>query len=259
MRKEPWHQRLPAAEHYAWFNNLVELHELTGLWLKEIRTDHSEHAMARGFTKQVADHLWILNSLTERKLEDFLDDTTPEDVLARLEHSVWATQAWTLKNVQLQASHSSHASHTSHLSHTSGEALNTVLEQISWKAGRKSAQKRWAQILPKENETGRDLRDVILAFQDSPALRTSRRDAFLLRRAVSQQVEVELLSCPHRLPYHEVHDSADRLCELHWHFLKGFAYALNSKISSEAKHLRPRCVHVWYLNSNSTSPIETQN
>ncbi|MBI2711814.1 MAG: hypothetical protein HYX41_02965 [Bdellovibrio sp.] len=235
MRREPWHERLPAAEHYLWFQNLVELHELTNLWLKEVQIEYSQHAVHRGFSKRVTENLWMLNSLTEHKFEDYLDDTTPEDVLARLEHAVWATQAWTLNHFRIQTPEDSR------------EAIETVLEQICWKAGRRCAEKRWSRWIQKDGKPGTDLRDILLAFQDSPLSRSSRQESFLLRRGVQNLVEVELLTCPHRLPYHETHEVADWLCRLHWNFLKGYAYALNSKTVSEFKISQPRCVHRWHL------------
>lgn len=235
MRREPWHQRLPAAEHYQWFKNLVELHELTNSWLTEVKLEYSEHSMNRGFSKRVTENLWMLDSLEERRLEDFLDDTSPEDVLGRLEHAVWAAQAWTLTHFQLQTADEDR------------KALDSLLEQLCWKAGRACAQKRWKTLIPKEAEPGVDLRDLILAFQDSPCSGTPHREPFLIRRSVKEQVDLELLNCPHRMPFHEVSTLADRLCELHWHFLKGYAYALNSRTGTESKIEKPRCLHRWYL------------
>lgn len=253
MRREPWHQRLPATEHYQWFKNLVELHELTNSWLKEVQIEYSQHSMNRGFSKRVTENLWMLDSLAERKVEDFLDDTSPEDVLGRLEHAVWAAQAWTLTHFYLQTAEDSR------------KALDSVLEQLCWKAGRRCAESRWQTLLPTTSTTnsagttrtqleaehdkeGRmDLRDVVLAFRDSPCSGTSHREPFLIRRAVREKVELELLSCPHRMPYHEVAAVADRLCELHWHFLKGYAYALNPGTGAEAILKKPRCIHRWYL------------
>src|SRR4051794_21413618 len=99
MRENPWHLRAPNTEHYQWFENLVDLHGLTTLWIQEIQSERAPYLMTRGLSAEASENLWMLDSLSERKLESLLDDTSIHDLLCRLEHAVWAAQAWTLKHL----------------------------------------------------------------------------------------------------------------------------------------------------------------
>src|ERR1700744_252004 len=99
MRDYPWHLRLPTTQQYQWFKNLVDLHELTREWLKEIQTDRPAHLLTRGLSPEVSENLWMLDSLSQTEMERLLDDTSPDDTLSRLEHTVWAVQSWTLTHI----------------------------------------------------------------------------------------------------------------------------------------------------------------
>ena len=232
---DPWHQRSPVTEHYQWFRNLVELHELTKAWLTEVQIDRPSYFLTRGFSRRVGENLWMLESLSEKKMEDFLDDTHPNDMLARLDHAVWAVQAWTLTHFQI------------HCPPGDRESLSSLFEQLSWKAGRKCAQTRWKNLISTRPNPSLDLKTILLALHDSPFAGYPQKNPFLIQRALTQEITLELFCCPHQQKYHEVGVVADRLCELHWHWLRGYAYGLNSKTSGELKKSSPRCIQHWYF------------
>jgi hypothetical protein len=231
MRENPWHLRLPTTEHHQWFKNLVDLHELTTSWLKEVQTDRPSHFLTRGLSTEVTENLWMLDSLSNTPMEKLLDDTQPQDMLGRLEQTVWAFQSWTLTQLYGKTTPSS-----------TRNALDSMLEQASWKLGRSCVEARWRELAQTGNQ---DLRDILLALNDSPFSGYPKGEGFLVRRAIAKEIQIELRCCPHQVQYQEVKPVADRLCRLHSHWMRGFAYALNNRVSVEHLVQSPRCVQRW--------------
>src|SRR5689334_6044414 len=125
MRANPWHLRLPNTEHYQWYKNLVELHELTESWLKEVQSDRPSYLLTRGLGPEITENLWMLESISKIEMRQLTDDTQIEDTLGRLERTIWAVQAWTLNALVGRVNLLS-----------TKDALNSLLEQISWKMGK---------------------------------------------------------------------------------------------------------------------------
>jgi hypothetical protein len=231
MREHPWHLRRATTRHYQWFRNLLDFHGLTNAWLKDLEIDRPPHLLSRGINKQVAENLWMVDLLPERDLETLLDDTYPDDTLGRLEQAIWAVQAFTLSSLLDRASDA-----------TRKGAMMSILEQSSWKHGRECAKSRWPALVGRLDE---DLRKIFQSLQDSPMSHYPHGSAFLLRRAIKAELQVELRACPHRSSFAEVRPVASELCRLHFHWMRGFAYALNSRVSIAQASSDQRCIHVW--------------
>lgn len=232
MREQTWFTRRPTTVHEQWFKNLIDLNELTNAWINQLQQgERATHQMSRGLAGDVADNMWMLAWLGKQPLESLLDDTLPEDTLGRLDRTVWTVQGLALGALQLKAG-------------AQKQALETQLEQISWKQGRLGAEARW----PKLSQGGRtSLKEVFHAFAHSPFSGYPLRDGFLVKRSLSEEILVELRACPHQSPYPEIKPVADRLCRLHAHWMRGFAYALNSKASVEHLIQQPRCLQRWHM------------
>lgn len=232
MREHPWYTRRATTRHHLWFRNLTDLHAITLEWLKELRHDRPAHFLPRGMSENISENLWMLDQLASqfpsseggseiRGLDSLLDDTSPDDLLGRLEHTVWAVQGWTLSGILDQISKSSPEDRS---------AVMNQLEQSSWRAGRDCASRRW----PLLSETSRrDLRGLLSAFHDSPLHGHPDHRSWIERRALNQEAEIELCACPHQCPYAEISEIADALCDLHAHWARGFAYTLNDRVSIE--------------------------
>ena len=229
-REHPWHARRLSVKHYESFQGLVAFHELTQAWLADLKIDQKSNLISRGVSSQFSADVWMLASLAKAKLEDLLDDSTPDELLSRIEHTVWGNQVWTLMNLQAQ---------------TSGvekSALQSRLEQTSFKVGREYGAKRW----PKFEGSG-DLRRILLAMIEIPLFSGVGSEALLICRSVPHAVKVELRVCPHQRPFSALKDVQDLLCQLHNHWMRGYAYSLNSKIVWEYQPQRPRCTQNWRL------------
>ena len=233
-REHPWHERTAGAKHYQWFQRLINLHELTQGWLKEMQVERPQHQLARGLQPQVSQNLWMLDFLSAGgpRMDNLLDDTSPEDILGRLEHTVWSVQAWTLMSSVERAPAETR------------QALESILEQSSWKLGRKCGEAAWPTL---PIHARQDLRALLLALSPHVVSGTGSDD-FLLKRAVQSEVQVELKACPHHSRYLETAPMADLLCKLHAQWMRGFVYALNSRVTVE--HLirkKPqRCLQRWF-------------
>lgn len=238
-RDTPWHLRAATYAEHRWFSNLVQVHELTIAWIRELNMDRAPYLMARGIHRDAAENLWMLQSLgPDTKLDSFLDETDPTDVLARLEHTVWAAQAYTLRKL-LEKTPADHRA-----------ALESSLEQAAWKLGRRAAETRWSELQPQQRS---DLRSLIHLFEDIPFYAPMNGEAVLLRRALRAEARVELLRCAHQLPIFEVAAVADELCSVHAHWARGFAYGLNQR--SMMERISPgtvarRCELHWLLIEN---------
>lgn len=254
-REHPWNDRLVSAKHHQWLARLGSLHRLTRSWAEELRAlkaiDRAEHLLTRGLDAEVSQGLWMLERLTSQgsqKIEPLLDDTTPDDVLGRLERTAWSVQVWMILSLRTP----------------NGERgpLDAVLEQVAWRQGRQTAEESWAGARGKTvNASSAEpvaLRPLLLALSASmlsggtgPEGATS--ECFLVRRALKQEVFLELRTCPHQQPYCAAvapKETIDRLCEFHSHWMRGFAYVLNSRAGLEhnlARNAGERCFQRWYL------------
>jgi hypothetical protein len=231
MRENPWHLRLPTTEHYQWYKNLVDLHDMTSTWLKESDMNKPSYILTRGVESEVSENLWMLDFLFDNEIEKFLDDTSPVDLLRRLEHTIWAVQASTLIHLQSK-------------SNLNRDALDSLLEQASWKLGRKCGEKRWEKLIRKGDQ---ELRAILLALNDSPFSGYPHQPGFLVRRAISTEIQIELRACPHQIQYAEIQPVADRLCRLHSQWMRGFAYSLNNRTTVEHLVQSPRCAQRWFF------------
>ncbi|MGZ3688760.1 MAG: hypothetical protein ACXVBW_10695 [Bdellovibrionota bacterium] len=236
LRESPWHLRLPSAEHFQWFRNLVDMHEITTQWVRELREDRPEHGLTRGLSREVSENLWMLDSLSQMPMERLLDDTSPSDLLGRLDRTVWAAQAWTLANLFKPAKGEKKA--------TASMALESVLEQSCWRLGRACAEKRWPMSA---GRTDADLRRIVLCLQDTPFAGYPRGEGFLVKRLIASEAQLELRSCPHRSLYPEVEPIADALCKFHSHWIRGYAYGLNNRASLDYLPGEPRCTFRWFF------------
>jgi hypothetical protein len=234
MREYPWSERRPSAEHYQNFRNLADFHALTLAWLSDLEIEPDGTHLKRVMGPLTSEDIWMLGSLVENTLPSQLDkilvdESTPEDLLKKLRQTVWGAQAWALKNV---------------LERTPREeqpALRNLLEQSSWKAGRRCALARWAHLDPNQ---ARDLGHVFACLQDSPFSGYPQGPGFLVRRQVSSEIETEMLLCPHRSPSTEVQPMADLLCMLHVHWIRGYAYGLNPFVMITYR-TGSRCILRW--------------
>ncbi len=232
MRANPWHLRLPTIENYQWYKNLVDQHELTECWLKEVQNDRPSHLLTRGLSSEITENLWMLESISKIELHQMIDDTQVEDMLGRLEHTIWAVQSWTLNAL------------ISHSTSATRNALDALLDQLSWKMGKISVESRWKKHTTQKQQ---DLRQILLCLKDSPFSGYPHVDGFLIKRASEKEVQIELRACPHQIHYRETKPIADRLCRLHTQWMKGFAYGLNSRISVEHVIQSPRCIQKWFF------------
>lgn len=256
-REHPWHSRIPSNQNQIWFRNLIDLHQLTLSWLKAVNREQPAHFIPRGVqpNPDVSSSLWMLDLLGSEgldpstELDNLMDDTSPEDVLARLDRTVWAVQSWTL-NKLLRPAKESEAQAPRLSQVRSAElpradlATMNALEQNSWKCGREVCAQRWPGL---QEDVRVDLRGVLSAFRDTPLNRSGIREGFLVKRATERQVEIHLLHCPHQTPYEEVSPMADHLCALHAHWIRGYLYSINTKITVESDRRGERCEQRWSI------------
>ena len=250
MREHPWHIRRPTTRHYEWYEQLRELHQLTSTWLKEFSVTKPPHLLTRGIPETISDSVWMLESLANATgtssagLDDLLDDTSPDDLMSRLEHTVWAVQSWTLYYLLEQTSQDGGT-----------QALQNQLEQIAWKCGRDSANSRWKDLPARARE---DLRGISATLRSTPMSGFPDNNGFLIRRAIPNELHIEMVCCPHSSVFSEIRPVQDELCALHAHWMRGFVYALNTGISlnyRKKSHDNPHCRYHWTLSQgllNST-------
>lgn len=238
MKEHPWHLPSVTAKHFHRFRNLADFHHLTLAWLEELKEVKPSHLMTRGphtHHPEIAANFWMLDSLSEVNIEPLLDDTSPDDFLGRLDQTVWALQAWALLELKEKTPKEQRSN------------LFSILQQCAWNVGRKCAENRWG-ALPVHSR--QDLRVLLYALADSPMSGSLYGNAFLIRRAIANEIQIELKICPHLCPHTEVAPSADDLCQLHTHWIKGFLYTINNQISVEHQIEKPRCIHRWMLNAS---------
>jgi hypothetical protein len=252
MREQPWHLRRPSLQHRRSFENLVVLHGMTEGWINELKQLQGPNRwegpslITRGLSGDVAGNLWLLDALKDLGgFEGILDDTKPEDLLLRLQRTVWAAQAWTLRMLEERTNGNER------------QVLLSVLQQSSWKYGRKMGETRWPHAVGQGTEAWRfDLRAILLAAEDTAIAPYPNPEMFLIQRAVQSEASVELLACPHQSTYPEVLPQADLMCLLHSRLLQGYAYSINTNLVVETD-LRdkgnnaklPRCRLRWAFSS----------
>lgn len=241
MREQPWNIRRATAEHDQWYRNILDLHALTLGWLKELESEQPSHFLKRGAaTPELAEALSMLERITESApkagagFDTLLDDSEPTDLLTRLEHTVHAVQALTLSHLLERAQADDRT------------ALLNQLEQNSWKAGRLCGETRWSTL---SREARGDLRAALSALRDSPMSGLPHHDNLLVKRVIAEELQLELLGCPHQSRHNEVRSTADALCSLHTHWIRGFAYAINTRLSIEhwPATSQRRCQLIWSL------------
>jgi hypothetical protein len=167
----------------------------------------------------------MLENPSERGINALLDDTSAEDVLSRLERTIWAAQAYTLGQL-LERTGAQERS-----------VLDSILEQSSWKLGRAYAEKRWMQLT---SENRQNLRRLLLAYADTPFGAapfgaSHEGKSYLVLRATEKEAQIELHHCPHQSVFSEVKRIANELCAIHHHWTRGFAYGLHHRL--QVQHL----------------------
>jgi hypothetical protein len=211
-REHPWHIRRVSHRHLHDQRNLLDLHFLTHSW----GTPNAE--VENPFDR-------------EPSLED---DTSPEDVIRRLEHEVRDTQIQTL-------------------SRKLGDAAK--LDELSYQAGNECASRRWTEADPREGSIApADKRALLLALCHGPLSGRLGAQAFLVRRALVTEVTIELLQCPHRLAESKdlrglkgapSAEALDELCRQQFQWLRGYFNFLNPAITPALSRPRGRCVVSW--------------
>lgn len=213
MERLPWHVRRAGTEHLKWFQNLVDQHELTRSWIEDLKISRASNALTRGLSKEATENLWMLESLSDARLEEFLDDTSPDDLLGRLDHTVWAAQAATLQELFAKTTDPDAL-----------RALVSTLEQSSFKHGRRICETRWGSHPQLGNMP---LPTVLAALWDSPFSGFPRKSGILNRRVTDQGFDVLWRASPYQSPYPEVRGIADHYCEILAQSVRGYVYVLN--------------------------------
>lgn len=241
MRENPWHIRRATHRHYRWYENILDLHALTRSWLSELNAERPAHLLAPAVAPEIRDSLRKLERVAQsaapagESLESLLDDTSPDDLLMRLEHAVHLVQAITLRSM------------LDRVESASARSLTGQLEQASWRTGRDCAARRWPTLARAPVE---DLHGVVAATRGNPFHGSGDSDPLLVQRLVSHELRAELRACPHQSPIPATRAVADELCALHAHWLRGFSYALNSRVVIEhfpAPEPGARCRQRWFL------------
>lgn len=234
----PWHLRHPLHSHYRRYERLKDLHQMTEAWIVEVQTHRPAHALPRGLSNEIAKDLWMLNTPSDNTLDSLIDDSTPDEVLLRLERTIIAVQAYTLNELIDRSKQPEDRA-----------ILDSVLEQRSWKLGKDSAEKKWASITKESSE---DVGKMMLAFQESSWFGPT---AFLNQRMTRAESSHELLGCPHRSSFNEVQGVVNELCDAYSHWARGFAYGLNPQIKVDTQRdisnpKKVRCTQYWTLVKN---------
>lgn len=206
-----WHERRSGLTHLKWFENLGDLHDLTLAWIADLKIERTEDALSRGLSKKALDNVWMLQSIRQTRLDDILDDTSPDEVLKRLDHTVWAVQATTLTQIQSNDS----------------TALQALLEQTAFRFGQNLAESRWGDWALIGNASA-DL--ALEALSDSPFSGRVELPGFLVRRSLPSEFQFHWRSCPHTRTDPEVAGLATLLCDLHFQALRGFTYRMNPRL-----------------------------
>lgn len=237
--EQNWFHRHVTFEQDQRYRNLLDRHRITLAWIQELELDRPAKLIGKEGSSgsaplgaELRAMVRYLESVSPAsRLEDLLDDTTPDDVLQRLEHAILALQSWVLQKI---------------LGQTGLRDLPTIrnrLEQAAWRAGRDCAHERWPALPAWEQN---DLRALFSAFQDNPIYGNWGDGGILLRRAVSKEILFETRRCPHALAHPELQGSAQDLCDLYGHWSRGFAYSLNPRVVLDTSR-ESHCLQSWKL------------
>lgn len=232
MREYPWHSPKGNLKEHQWYRNIVDFHELTLAWWKELEAQYAVYQLGRGLPNDIAEKHWTVKSLQETELEQFLNDSTPDRVLLGMERNVWSVQAATLLYLLEKITKDSER-----------DSLRALLTKVSWNYGRKLAENRWGTDLFKKS----DIRVLLAGLSEAPISAGSTGVGFLVRRALEGRAEIELTTCPHQRNQEEVRRVADELCTIHGGWISGFIYGLNNKVVIEATRQTPRCLQNWRI------------
>ncbi len=243
MREHPWHQRRPTAHHHLWYRNLMELHQVTQEWVNELKLPRPSHFLGHKASPEVRETVARLEGAVENLLhpdeegglDRLLDDTSPDSLLTRLQNSVETLQGWSLRGILDRTPDSERAK------------LMGQLEQGTWKRGRACASERYGRLPAASRE---DLRTVLAAAEGLPLHPDRLGPAFLLERALRDELQLELHHCAHRSRNPALLAVADPLCSLQDAWVRGFLYELNPRIrleKSRAPGADGRCRHRWWL------------
>ena len=238
MRENPWHSRFPTSEHFQWFKNLIEFHRLTLNWVTQLHPSppplgcflltREQHRLKK--------YHWTLDQLFEKDLDSLLEGDRPEEFLDMLESLLWRIQAHSVSVLYQVESPESSCS------------LEEAIEKISWHLGAQCAQKRWLNFSFTQSP---QLPEVLLALKDSPFSNFPLNNGFLTKRALPNEMELELRSCPHLhlALSNEVKTTTDLLCGFHFKWISGFVFELNAKIQITQSPHPIRCRQHWQLTS----------
>lgn len=223
----PWHTRVHTHDQERRYRKLIALHDITLEWIEVLKLTPPGDLIREDLDEPLSPHF-----------EALLDDTSPEDVLIRLEEKIWKLQAHTLQAILKMNSYDPL------------ESLVPQLEQASWRLGRRASEAN-SQALPEHLR--HDLRSLVLTALESPFF-PQGTEGFLIKRAVRDEIQLELHCCPHQKPWAEILQVADPLCTIHSQWLRGYAYGLNPRVALETttkkNTAQKRCCHRWHLIHN---------
>lgn len=241
MRETAWEKRIPTQTHELRYTRLLMLHDLTLTWLEAAKKEAPpESPDSRISTSDLAWMIDILSGIARKThhdenkwgLRQFMDDTSVDDVVARLEAGVWITQGHTFKHVR---------------DAYPAEERRAVIDnmgQSSWRSGRAHAEIVWKSF---PQELRHDVRGIFRAALDSPFLGSSEPGGLLIERQLKTSVTARFPKCAHQSRFPELQAIADDLCTLHTQWLRGFAYALQPRLRIESRLDRGVCLHHWKL------------
>jgi len=217
-----WLKRTPSAKDRLRYRCLIELHQITLEWITELKLPdlQKQIAMATEKTLPGSDHLWVFESWESARFEDVIDDLSPGDFLTEVEKAIQSIQKQVL---DLALIHQPKGSEEF-------KVILSRMEQASWRSGRRTAELLWKDTQP---QLLRDLKAIFLSTIETAIHPGKGLDAYLFSRVAAQRIELDLIDCPHHwvLQFHH----ADELCWLHFHWLRGFVYALNPAVQIDQK------------------------
>jgi hypothetical protein len=235
MLGSAWHQRQTFYEQERRFSQLALLNEITLEWFQVLKMSPLAHPFEGVLSSPTIADIQSLHSLLGLSLADFLDDTCAEEILTRLDHHVWKVQTSTLQAL-IKKTPVTHQ-----------PILENTLEQATWRLGRRMAEQTAKSIA---DHTRNDLRVLFRICFESPFFPMGQ-SGVLIKRAIPNEVQLELRYCPHQKMSPEMKTVADSLCRIHSQWFRGYIYELNPRISIETKignlNEGKRCEHGWQL------------
>lgn len=193
-------------------------------WVKDLNLkDPPAHQLRRVLSEGLQRELLTMENLIESRistsLDALLDDSTPEELLSRLEQTLLTVQAWTLRDVFQRTPKEEH------------EALRSLLQHSSWKSGRKCGNERWGET--RSAEFDENLSVIFKACRDNPFAGRAGFPGFIVRRDSRHEVLVDWVHSPFVSPHPDVQSVASELCPLQIQWTRGYVYAINTLVSVE--------------------------